>query len=259
MRTRDISYAGETVALADLPEYAKFYGKLASGKWEPHTFEVLARNLDRETVFVDIGAWIGVTPLWAARRAKSVIAVEPDPKCVAILRTLASGAVNVTLIEGAVSSSQSVAIHAVDGFGSSETSVLAISDGESRTVAGIGIDRIMALAEGEPTFVKIDIEGYEFALIEELARLEAHRVRGVQLALHPQLYEKTLSGNRVARRLQTACATWLLARRLARFLPSPCFAKYRGVADYILRGILFRGTPKGADIVYEAGASRKVT
>ena len=88
MRTVAISYAGRTVALPDLPEYQKFYRKLAIGQWEPRTFEMLARNVDRNTVYVDIGAWIGVTPMWAAQKAKAVVAVEPDPKCGEVLRAL---------------------------------------------------------------------------------------------------------------------------------------------------------------------------
>src|SRR5262245_48746855 len=89
-KTIDVSYCGRTVTLADLPEYRKFYRKLAEGRWEPHTFEALRRFLDRETVLIDIGAWIGVTPFFAAGIAKAVVAVDPDPKCIAILKRLAS-------------------------------------------------------------------------------------------------------------------------------------------------------------------------
>ena len=35
MKVFDITYHGETVTFADLPEYRKFYGKLESGIWEP--------------------------------------------------------------------------------------------------------------------------------------------------------------------------------------------------------------------------------
>lgn len=255
MDTLEISYAGQTVTLADLPEYRKFYRKLAAGRWEPRTFDVLARNLDRDTVCVDIGAWIGVTPLWAARRAKAVVAVEPDPKCVTILRALVGQAPNMTIVEAAVSDRANVAINAVEGFGSSETSVLAVGDGESTEVPGIGIDAIMRLAGDAPVFVKIDIEGYEFALAAELAKLGGYDVRGLQLALHPQLYEKTLAGTGLARRLRAAYAVWRLAHRLGAFLPPPRFAKYHGVWDYLLRGVVLRRVPKGADIVFEPPAS----
>ena len=82
MRTIDISYAGRTVRLANLLEYEKFYRKLSSGRWETATFQTLARNLDRDTVCVDIGAWIGyaaspgtpkeITTKLAAEIAKAV-------------------------------------------------------------------------------------------------------------------------------------------------------------------------------------------
>lgn len=257
METLDISYAGQTVTLADLPEYRKFYRKLAAGTWEPRTFDVLSRNLDRNTVCVDIGAWIGVTPLWAAGRAKAVIAVEPDPKCIAILRALSGQAANVTVLEGAISDRPNIAINAVEGFGSSETSALDVGDGELVVVRGLGIDTIMRLASGAPAFVKIDIEGYEFALREELGKLRGYDVRGVQLALHPQLYERTLSGSLPWRRLRTAYAVWRLARTLGAFLPPPRFAKFGSLADYLLRGVVFRRVPKGADIVFERAAAAK--
>jgi FkbM family methyltransferase len=251
MRTMDINYAGRTVRLANLPEYEKFYRKLSSGRWEASTFRTLARNLDRDTVCVDIGAWIGVTPMWSAQIAKSVIAVEPDPKCVGILREIAAGAPNVTVLEGALAADRSVAINAVEGFGSSETSVLDIGDGECATVRGISMDEIMRHADGEEVFVKIDIEGYEFAIRDEIAKLRNYRVRGLQVAVHPQLYEKTLKGNPLSRRLRAAWATWQFGQLFNGFLPAPRFAKFGSLAGYVIKGVLFRRVPKGADLVFE--------
>jgi FkbM family methyltransferase len=251
MRTIDISYAGHTVRLANLPEYEKFYRKLSSGRWEAGTFQTLARNLDRDTVCVDIGAWIGVTPMWSAQVAKAVIAVEPDPKCVGILRKIAAGASNVTILEGALAVDRRVAINAVEGFGSSETSVLDIGDGECATVRGISMDEIMRHADGGEVFVKIDIEGYEFAIRDEIAKLRNYRVRGLQIAVHPQLYEKTLKGSRLSRRLRAAWATWQFGRLFNGFLPAPRFAKFGSLAGYVIKGVLFRRVPKGADLVFE--------
>ena len=240
LRTVDISYAGRTVRLANLPEYEKFYRKLSSGRWETGTFQTLARNLDRDTVCVDIGAWIGVTPMWSAQVAKAVIAVEPDPKCVGILRKIAADAPNVTILEGALAVDRSVAI-----------SVLDIGDGECATVRGISMDEIMRHAVGEEVFVKIDIEGYEFAIADEIAKLRNYRVRGLQIAVHPQLYEKTLKGNPLSRRLRAAWATWQFGRLFNGFLPAPRFAKFGSLAGYVIKGVLFRRVPKGADLVFE--------
>ena len=256
MKTVDVSYAGHTVRLANLPEYQKFYRKLSSGAWEARTFETLSRNLDRNTVCVDIGAWIGVTPLWSAQLAKSVIAVEPDPKCVGILKAISGTAPNVTILDGALACDCSVAINAVEGFGSSETSVLDIGDGECATVRGISIDEIMRQTEGSEVFVKIDIEGYEFAIADEIAKLRRYRVRGLQIAIHPQLYEKTLKGNRLRRRLKTALATWKFGQLFDGFLPGPSFAKFGSLAGYVIKGVLFRRTPIGADLVFERPPAR---
>jgi FkbM family methyltransferase len=253
--TVDIRYAGRTVSVPDMCEYSKFYGKLAGGCWEANTFATLARNLDRDTVLVDIGAWIGVTPMWSAQIARKVIAVEPDPKCVAILNCLTPAAGNVTVIEGALTDRSEVAIHAVDGFGSSETSVLDIGDGAQASVRGFGIDEIMRHAEGAPVFVKIDIEGYEYEIAPELSKLQNYPLRGLQIAVHPQLYEKSLKGNRLWRRLRTAWATWRLGRLLGRFIPGPTLHKFEGLGSYILGGILFRGKPKGADFVFERNSA----
>lgn len=256
MKTVDIDYAGHTVRLANLPEYQKFYRKLASGNWEAGTFRTLSRNLDRDTVCVDIGAWIGVTPLWSAQLAKAVIAVEPDPKCIRILKTIAANTPNVTVLEGALSAERKVAIHAVEGFGSSETSVLDIGDGKCATVRGISIDEIMRQAGDSEVFVKIDIEGYEFAIADEIAKLRNYSVRGLQIAVHPQLYEKTLKGNRLWRRMRTARAVWQFGHVFDGFLSGPSFAKFRNLMDYVLRGVLFRRIPKGADLVFERPTAR---
>ena len=122
MKTVDITYAGRTVSLAHLPEYLSFYKKLAAGLWEPRTFDALAKYLDANTVLIDIGAWIGVTPFWSAQQAKGVIAVEPDPKCLAILQQLAATQPKVTVLAGALANTASVTISAAE-FGASNTSI----------------------------------------------------------------------------------------------------------------------------------------
>ena len=71
---------------------------------------------------------------------------------------------------------------------------------------------------GAPVFVKIDIEGYEFAIGAELERLRDYPVRAMQIAVHPQLLEKSLGGNRFVARLRTALAVWRLGRLFTGFV-----------------------------------------
>lgn len=249
MKCLDIKYHGETVTLADLPEYRKFYEKLRKGLWEPRTFRALSDNLGPEVTYIDIGGWIGVTPFWAARRAKRVIVVEPDPKCRRILKELLPLYPNVTLTERALSPEPNLTLNAVEGFGSSETSALAIGDGARVTVRGCSMGDLLKLAGPGPVFVKIDIEGYEYQIMDELRKLDAGQVKGVQLALHPALYERSLGRFSVFRRGRTLLATWRLAR-LYNGLVKASIGRFANLPAYLARGVGLKAHPKGADILF---------
>lgn len=251
MKTRLITYAGQSVALPDLPRYARFYTKLAAGTWEPRSFAVLKRNLNAATTYLDIGAWIGVTPFWAAGLASRVIAVEPDPACREILRALAPTYPNLTLLEGALSLAPNVVINAVDGFGSSESSLLAIGTGTQDTARGWRMAEILALAGPGPIFAKIDIEGYEYLVPSELAVLLTADLTGLQLAVHPELYARTLTGPALWRRLRAALATWRLARLFQPRFGAPTIHKHASVLSYALFGIVLQTKPRGTDFVFE--------
>jgi FkbM family methyltransferase len=48
--------------------------------WEPETFYILDHYKNhKESLYIDIGAWIGPTVLYSANIYKKVIAIEPDP------------------------------------------------------------------------------------------------------------------------------------------------------------------------------------
>jgi FkbM family methyltransferase len=251
MKHFDITYHGETVTLADLPEYRKFYGKLQSGKWEPRTFRTLNEQLTPDVTYIDIGGWIGVTPFWASRRAKRIIVVEPDPKCRRILEGLLPLYHNVTLTSSALTSESCLKLNAIDGFGSSETTALAIGDGTcSVTVSGCSMAELLHQAGPGPVFVKIDIEGYEYRIADELKRLDCSKVKGVQLALHPGLYERALAGPLLFRRVRTLLATWRLARLFGKLKRMPAAGKYSSLAAYLAKGVAFVASPRGADLLF---------
>lgn len=252
LETVEISYFGHTVALPDLREYQKHYRKLAEEKWEPRTFATLKQFLDKDTIYIDVGGWIGVTPFWASHLAKQVITVEPDPKCLAILKQLAPRYPNVTVIKGALSPDANVSINAVDGFGSSETSALPIGDGDAVTVRGISVPRLLNMAGGAPIFVKVDIEGYEYRIADEIAKIADYSVKGVQMAVHPQLYMMSLHGPGLYRRLQTVVATYRLSRLFAGRLSGPHLARFSGMPSYLIQGIILRNDPKGTDFLYRS-------
>src|SRR5690606_19532962 len=153
-------------------KHEPFYDDLRAGRWEPDTFAVLRRYLDRETAYADIGGWIGVTPYYAARFAKRVVAVEPDPAAFAILQGIreANGG-DGTLVNAAVAPGHGRAVlHAVKRWGSSMSTLLAGAardTGEAVTVATVTLDEVLAMAGGPNlnkkikirALIKIDIEG----------------------------------------------------------------------------------------------------
>lgn len=250
MKRFDITYQGETVTLADLPEYRKFYRKLESGEWEPRTFRALSDHLGPDVTYIDIGGWIGVTPFWAARRAKHVLVVEPDPRCREILKTLLPLYPNVTLAECALASEVHLKLNAVEGFGSSETSALPIGDGPSVEVKGCPMEKLLEMAGPGPLFVKIDIEGYEYALADELRKLDLPQVKGLQLAVHPALYEKTLSGPKIFRRGRSVLATLRLAGLFGRLRRQAAVGKFPSLVTYLSQGVAFASKPRGTDLLF---------
>jgi FkbM family methyltransferase len=256
MQTVDITYAGQTIALPDFPEYAKTYARLAKGKWEPHTFEALRRCVNEDTVVLDIGAWIGVTPFWTAQIAKHVIAVEPDPKCLEILRALAPRYPNVTVIEAALATNPEVKIHAMGRFGSSATSVLSIGNAGSTTARGVTMDDLLARVEDRPLFAKIDIEGFEFVIPQEIGKLRQSALRGVQISLHPRLYEKSLRGPVVLRRIRAIWGTWRLIAYLKSQLGIGKLADGRSLWRYLFYDVLLGTRYRFAEMLFLVGRER---
>lgn len=61
------------------PYHSKFWRRAGRGDWEPETFAVLDAHLRGDADYLDIGAWIGPTVLYAARKARHVWCFEPDP------------------------------------------------------------------------------------------------------------------------------------------------------------------------------------
>lgn len=48
--------------------------------WENETFDVFDKLLDKNKIFIDIGAWIGTTSMYGSRKSKHVYCIEADNK-----------------------------------------------------------------------------------------------------------------------------------------------------------------------------------
>lgn len=172
-------------------EWYGFWPSVEIGNWEPHTFRIFSRFLNKEHSYVDIGAWIGPTVMYGCQLAKHCYTVEPDPVALKMLHKHLSinNFENVTVFEGAIA----------DKIGEIQLGCIGPEQryqlGESMTSALFGHNSFtapcMTLEElfnrnkiTDCNFIKMDIEGGEaFVLPQAYEFLEKLKVP-MYLALH---------------------------------------------------------------------------
>lgn len=189
-----VSLSGEPFTVAE--GYDNFWRKATAGRWEPATFEAIRRCVDAETVVLDIGAWIGPTVLFEARRARRVEAFEPDPKSAEMLRTnLAlnpAEAAKVTVHEKAVwTEAGQRTMGNPNAPGDSMSSLLETGAPHAWTVETLAAASLADLvAPDDKLFIKMDVEGAEYDVLPALAPLFDRPQVAVLIAFHPHVVEK---------------------------------------------------------------------
>jgi FkbM family methyltransferase len=172
--------------------YCQFWDNLSSGNWEATTLKVFTDCIDDRTTFVDIGAWIGPTTLFAANLAKRVVSIEADPVAAAqLVRNVALNprlSEKVEVLERAMSGNEGVAkFGARTGRGDSMSSVLFAKGEDSWDAATITPAQLAArLTSEEKLFFKIDIEGGEYDLLRHFGPLAALPNATFLIAFHPR-------------------------------------------------------------------------
>jgi FkbM family methyltransferase len=134
-----------------------------------------------DTVF-DVGANTGNRTKVFRKLARRVIAVEPQEECVAVLRRQFSGDAGVKVVSKAVGSKQGTAqicIGSTDTISSlSREWIDAVQRsgrfshcewGSQRQVELTTLDQLIS-DYGLPTYIKIDVEGYEFEVLQGLSQ-----------------------------------------------------------------------------------------
>lgn len=157
-------------------------------------------------LFVDVGAWIGPTSLYGARRAGKTVAFEPDPSAFEELRTNlalnedAEWSRRISIRNTAVSTeSGKLEIGSKGNGGDSMTSALFVTENQSWEVEAIGFDIFLNedSVKNEEIFCKMDIEGFEYTLIPALNSALKDKKISLLLSLHPELLmESILHGRR---------------------------------------------------------------
>lgn len=208
-----------------------FWRKLENDVWEPRTFKVFDHFLDQDSTYLDIGAWIGPTLLYAAQLAKASYAFEPDPVAFQELslnfRSNAQAAWKrrVRIYQQAVDHQPgTLRLGSRGGWGDSMSSVLFSNEPACQEVEKIPLTDFFSkhhLQSGK-VFIKMDVEGGEYHLLPHLRKLLSQPDLVLYLSVHPGFLAQSLGENRQSRLLDAIRRRLLFVYhhlRLIRSLP----------------------------------------
>ena len=213
-----------------------YWQGVAGGAWEPQTFRIFERFIDPQRSFIDMGAYVGVTLLYGCQIARRAYGIEPDPIAFAELRANVAAnhplTDNVQLQEVCIAPRSGTVAFGNCGAGGDSVSSLLFGDRRThwRVPALSFEDFIREHAITDCGFIKMDIEGGEYALLPTmLSYLRTHRPT-LHLSLHPCHLGKRGIG-------------WvgkLIARLAATLKVRRCLALYRHLYDHHGRPLRFR-------------------
>ena len=190
-RTITIGAHELTVDIADDLYGEGWWNRVESGDWEPSTLGWVESKVGVSSYFIDLGAASGLLSILSAQNGASVVAVEPHPQWIEVLKknvNLNSPEINV--VEKAVAEHDGVADFRVRPNRRVMTDI-------SRPISSIPLSEIptvslITLLSSRPksatkTFLKIDIEGIEYVILRNLENLQALKKANanVLVSLHP--------------------------------------------------------------------------
>jgi FkbM family methyltransferase len=160
---------------------------MSRGDWEIETFKVFEYVKNPEKLAIDIGSWIGPTSIWLSKNFKEILSVEPD---VIALKQLTenlklSNCENVWVLSNPIFSEDTSVFFGPNtnenwlnnlGLGESvsQTRLTSKSDNDYKTLAITMATLSKTINNFFPfsnvSFVKVDIEGGEEFILEELIK-----------------------------------------------------------------------------------------
>lgn len=160
-----------------------------AARYEPELWRAFIGGLRQGDVVVDVGAFVGLYTVAAAKRVGPVgrvLAFEPDPaNFLALCRHVRLNDVGdrVTAFQAAVGEADAEVLFQA---GRGPESHVVSSDTGAIRVPVVRLDSV--LRDGAVNVLKIDVEGYELAVLEGCAGLLAdshRRPRAIYVELHP--------------------------------------------------------------------------
>lgn len=196
-----------------------FWKAVADKRWEVETFALLKNRIVPGAMFLDIGCWEGVFSLYAATIGARCHAIDADEvalhHCRKHLQQNPMLAPRITLHHVALAPTNGTCtLHARNTFGDSAASLLSRVRDVQDTVqvdSQTFEDFCRQHAISHLDFIKMDIEGGEYLILEGMALALTHlRVPTLYIAFHPQFlveaYLRTYTRSALLGRIVMKCS-----------------------------------------------------
>lgn len=165
-------------------------------KWEPETFTILDKFLNKDNVLVDVGAWNGVVSMYGAKICKHVYSFEPSTSSyIKMLENLSlSGIINVTAFNcGCYTEYINQKVYTTT-HGDSTNSVIDRDMPEYKSVDYFYAnfvklsDYIKKMTQDPIGLIKMDIEGGEIYVLEEMHDYIKEHHPNMYISFHPNWF-----------------------------------------------------------------------
>jgi FkbM family methyltransferase len=213
-----------------------YWQAVAHGRWEPCTFAIFERFIDRQHSYIDLGAYVGVTLLYGCQLARRAYGVEADPIAFAELESNVEAnrplTDNVQVWPICIAPRSGTVAFGNCGEGGDTASSLLF--GNRRThwmVPALSFeDFVRRHGIDDCNFIKMDIEGGEYALLPTMLSYLRRQRPTLHLSLHPCHLGKRRIGW-IGKLIARVAATWRIRR---------CLRLYRHLYDHEGHPMTFR-------------------
>jgi len=165
---------------------SEFWSDAQDKVWEPYTFDVLDRFADSTKNYVDLGAWVGPTVLYACNKFKHCYCAEPDTVAQLILKRnlkLSNLEANVTIKSLCITDSNGLVRIGSREFGNSATSLY--DNRNSVNVLSMSLEQFFRSCDiKDCALIKMDIEGAERIVLKECCKFLKTTGSSLYLSLH---------------------------------------------------------------------------
>ena len=171
--------------------------KFSNGNWEAHSFYIFDKYRNKAKIMIDMGGWLGITPLYCSHKFDKVFAFECDREAIKRFKynlDANPNIKNVYLIEEAIwTKNRYISLFPQGELGDSESTLVPknlFTSGKdvkvrcSKFLTAMNNNRVVLK---DISFIKIDIEGAEAKVIEDMERFISVYKPTIYLSIHHHL------------------------------------------------------------------------